>query len=448
MSRYTSITGCRACGSKELTPLFSLGDQYVSNFVTAADMGQIKLAATVAKAGVATAATEKINALFPKVPIDIELCRDCTLVQAKHSASLDKLYRERYWYRSGVTATMRDALKNVVEAAVANVDDLVYGDVVLDIGSNDGTLLRYYDEVRIDEFGTKVAKVGVEPAKNLAVEGARGVDIFISDFWSAEAYFKGSGAMRGPTRKAKIITACGMFYDMEDPNAFIADVAKVLAPGGVFVAQLMCLRNMLNVGDVGNLAHEHLEFYSLRSLMLLFEKYGLEIFDLETNSVNGESYRLYIGHKNDHVPTFGALARFQDAWNAEKHLSDPATFERFYRGMDLNRLRCREFLLRAKSHGKRTWILGASTKGSVICQWYGLDASLIEAAADRSPEKHGLYTVGTGIPIKSEEAFRAAKPDFALILPYTFRQEIMERERAHRDHGGKFIVPIPVFEVL
>ena len=423
---YTTRDTCRACGSTYLTPLFSLGEQHVSDFVE----------------------RDKVRAGV-KVPIDVELCRSCTLVQAKHTAPQELLYGGHYWYRSGVTKTMRDALRDVAGAAYEMVSPRS-GDVVLDIGSNDGTLLRCYDE-----FSAQLIKVGVEPASNLWKEGKVGVSHLVQDFWNWERFCKtaqGDPEMspRGWFKGAKIITALGMAYDLEDPNQFFADVAKALAPSGVFVAQLMCLRNMLNVGDVGNFAHEHLEFYSLRSLISMFTRHGLEIFDLETNAVNGESYRLWVGHADALPPgAKGATAidRVQTAWHAEKHLDKPETFERFFRGMELNKLRCREFLLRARAAGKKTWIIGASTKGNCIAQWYGLDPSLIEAACERSPEKVGKYTIGSGIPIKSEEEFRAAKVDYALVLPYTFRQEIMAREQKFRDGGGKFLIPLPNFEV-
>ena len=261
---YTTRETCRVCGSTNLTPLFSLGEQYVSNFV---DQHAINFGC--------------------KVPIDIELCNDCTLVQAKHTAPQEILYARHYWYRSGVTDTMRTALRDITRTA-ERVAGLKAGDVVLDIGSNDGTLLWSY-------CVEGLIKVGVEPAKNLVEEGAVGVDIFYNSFWGYEQY---SIILKQKTiySKAKVITAIGMFYDLEDPNQFIRDVAKALHPDGVFIAQLMCLKNMINLNDVGNLAHEHLEFYSIQSLAYLFGKYGLEIDDLEVNDVNGESYRLYVRH--------------------------------------------------------------------------------------------------------------------------------------------------------
>lgn len=397
---------CRACYSNNLTPLFSLGSQYVNDFPLPAD---------VYKA--------------PRVPITLDLCNDCTMVQLRHTAPQELLYTRHYWYRSGVTDTMRAALRDIT-ATIESLVDLRAGDIVLDIGSNDGTLLRSYSVPGLHT-------VGVEPATNLAEEGAKGVHTFISDFWPSAVY---------KCKPARAITAIGMFYDLEDPNPFIAAIAENLADDGLFVAQLMCLRNMVELGDVGNFAHEHLEFYSLRSLQFLFRKHGLEIIDVETNTVNGQSYRLYCRHRGvlSVAPKRGAHLRIEQALKAEAALDDPEFYRDFHLRLELNKDRVVRFVRRALTQGKRVWVYGASTKGNVILQYYHLNSSMIEGAAERSPEKCGRVTVGTGIPIYSEEEARKQKPDYFLVLPYAFINEFLEREKPWQiQHGGKFIVPLP-----
>ena len=417
---YTTVAKCRLCGSADLTTLFSLGEQFVSSFVS----------------------KEEITS-GPKVPIDIDLCRSCTLVQQRHTAPQDFLYTRFYWYRSSVTATMRDALRDVVESAAKSVD-LQTGDVALDIGANDGQLLSNYAE--------GIIRVACEPAKNLHAECRERCAVLLDDFWDADSYFQ-----RVP-KKAKVVTACGCFYDLLDPNDFIADVAKVLHPEGVFIAQLMCLKQTLEKRDVGNFAHEHLEFYSLYSLAELFRRHGLKICDIEENSVNGGSYRPYVRHDCDRAghPYDGGLdlpsyvQRTCDAFLVERNLelNRPETYTAFFQELEQNKARCMTFIRSAVAAGKRVWVYGASTKGNVILQYYGLDHTLIEGAADRSPDKVGLYTVGTGIPIHDEETFRQANPDYALVLPYAFREEFLSRESAWRERGGRFIFPLPEFEVV
>ncbi len=410
---YTIRETCRACGSKDLTFLFSLGDQYVSDFVD--------------KKGIRAG---------QYCPIELELCNDCTLVQAKNSPPQDFLYTRHYWYKSGINPVMVDALQDITKAIEDRVE-LKGGDVVLDIGSNDGTLLRTYND--------KLIKVGVEPATNLAEDGSKGVDVFINDFWGAESYWENNPFITD--WQPKVITAIGMFYDLEDPNQFIADIAKVLHPEGVFVAQLMCLKNMLNLNDVGNLAHEHLEFYTIESLIQLLGKYELGIFDIETNNVNGESYRIWIQHLSNKKPIVEEeFERCFSAVCSEDGIKED--LDGFAVKAGCNRAALRQFVLQEIRREKTFWVYGASTKGNVILQYYGLTSELITAAADKSPEKWGKYTVGTGIPIKSEEEFRKASPDYAIILPYTFIDEFVQREDYWLQGGGKFIVPLPEFKVL
>jgi len=402
---------CRVCGSTDLTFLFSLGEQYVNNFVEPGhEMDGVKY------------------------PLELELCNNCTLVQLRHTAPQEILYSRHYWYRSGVTQTMRDALYDVFLSAM-KLTTPHPGDVALDIGSNDGTLLRNYPKW--------MTTVGVEPADNLFEEGQKDVDVLIHDFWNAAAYHELVG------KKAKIVTALGMFYDLDDPNAFIRDVAECLAPDGVFVAQLMCLRNMIDQGDVGNLAHEHLEFYSLASLDYLFNAHGLEIMDIQHNYVNGGSYRLYCRHIGSDVQPFKhAEHRIQNFRAMESGLDDPHTYKRFRDRLERAKRECVDFILRERDRGKHTWVYGASTKGNVILQYYGLDWTLIHGAAERSPEKWGKVTIGTGIPIVSEEEARDAKPDYFLVLPYAFIKEFVVREADWMEQGGRFIVPLPEFALI
>lgn len=422
---------CRICQHEGFQFLFSLGNQFVSDFVTDKDLLS-----------------------GHQVPIEIVRCPRCGLVQQQYTAPQDFLYTRHYWYRSGVTDTMRSALRDITRTLEELPNFLKPGDIVLDIGSNDGTLLRSYTK-------PDLIRVGVEPAQNLAEEGAKGVDVFINDFWSESGYAnRVVGYLTADTThsisdyekaykayKAKVITAVGMFYDLEDPNRFIKDVAYALAPDGIFVAQLMCLANTMSAMDVGNFAHEHLEFYSLQSLDYLFGAHGLEIFDLELNGVNGESYRLYVKHKGVDLPKINpgfdwlGMARRREA-----RFNDLTLYYEFFDELEANKAKVVSYLQEQHDNGKCIWVYGASTKGNVILQYLGLDHMLISGAADRSPEKWGRYTVGTHIPIFSEEKGRA-EADIFLVLPYAFLPEFLERESEWRSRGGKFVVPLPLFQV-
>jgi NDP-4-keto-2,6-dideoxyhexose 3-C-methyltransferase len=393
---------CRLCGSSELEDAFSLGEQYINDFV---DKDMV------------TAGN--------KAPLDLVMCEQCSLIQLRHTAPQELLYTRHYWYRSGVTETMRNALRDV-SAAVEKMVGLRAGDVVLDIGANDGTLLGSFEVPGL-------VKVGCEPANNLIEMLSKHTEYVMHDFWSSQRY--NELAVGWAIGKAKVITALGMFYDLDDPNLFINDIQKTLAEDGVFVAQLMCLASMLDKNDLGNICHEHIEYYSYASLKYMFEKNGLEIFKVEENSVNGGSYRIFARH----------LKKGSIEFNERCSMSDLHDFKS---RIDENRDKCVSFIKEEVRKGKTVYVYGASTKGNVILQYYGLDHTLITAAAERSPEKWGKYTIGTGIPIISEEEARRAQPDYFLVLPWAFFKEFYEREAEWRAKGGKFILPLSSFRVV
>ena len=393
---------CRLCGADKLTEVFSVGNQYINDFVPSEKVGQ----------GL-------------KAPLDLVICDECSLLQLRHTAPQELLYSRYYWYRSGVTDTMREALRNIT-SEIADTVKLKEGDVVLDIGANDGTLLATYTAKGIH-------KVGCEPADNLVEALRENTEYVMHDFWDYKNYME--LAAHWGFGKAKVITAIGMFYDLEDPNKFIADAKNALTEDGVFVAQLMCLIPMLEKNDLGNICHEHLEYYSLETLKYLFEKNGLEMFKIEENDVNGGSYRIYARHYKETGILFDEKVTKQDILDFGKRLQD-------------NRDKCVAFIKEKVAKGKKVYVYGASTKGNVILQYFGLDNKLITAAAERSPEKWGKYTIGTWIPIVSEDEAREAQPDYFLVLPWAFFDEFYEREKEWREKGGKFIIPLPEFRVV
>jgi NDP-4-keto-2,6-dideoxyhexose 3-C-methyltransferase len=401
-SEIVEHTECRLCGAAELADIHAFGNLYVSNFVDFVDIHS-----------------------GTRAPLDLLMCASCSLIQLRHTAPMELMYARHYWYRSGVTDTMRAALRDVSRAAEEAVD-LKPGDTVLDIGANDGTYLESYSLAEL-------RRIGCEPADNL-IEGLTGrCDHVLHDFWNLEAY-EALGARQG-FGKAKVITALGMFYDLEDPGRFIADAAGALDKNGIFIAQLMCLATMLEKNDLGNICHEHIEYYSLESLRHLFENNGLEMFRIEENDVNGGSYRIFAR------PYRGTGMEF------DEHITSRDVAD-FVARIDANKKKCVDFITAEVAGGKTVYVYGASTKGNTILQYYGLDSTLITAAAERSPEKWGKFTIGTGIPIVSEDEARRAQPDYFLVLPWAFFDEFYEREKDWRADGGKFIVPLSEFRVV
>jgi len=389
------ITECRVCSSKNLSYLFSLGNLYLSTFVS--------------RKG------ENIG----RAPVDLVWCDQCTLVQLKHTAPQELMYSRQYWYRSGLNKIIIDDLKEITSVAQHMVV-LNKGDIVLDIGANDGTLLSFYPK--------DIVKIGCEPAINLQTEVNKHADTLIDDFWQYEKW-----KHLFSDKKAKIITAIGMFYDMDDPGQFIIDAVKALDKEGIFIAQLMTAKQMLEKNDVGNLCHEHLEFYSYASLKYLFEKNGLEIFKVEENAINGGSYRLFARHYKT-----GSI-EYLESISKEDYMA-------FAERIEKNKETCVRNIKELVKQGKKVYIYGASTKGNTILQYYELTPELIKGAAEIHPEKIGKYTVATHIPIvKEEDAKKDA--DYFLVLPFAFRDAFITREQAWLKKGGAFIFCTPQFEI-
>jgi hypothetical protein len=395
------ITRCRLCHSKSFLKIHSFGKLFVSNFVNKINI----------KKGI-------------KAPLNLIYCKKCTLLQLEHSAPQEIMYKKFYWYRSGVTFTMKKALKDIYYAT-KKLNFLKKNDVILDIGANDGTFLK--------NFKNNFYTIGCEPASNLQSELKKNCHFVLNDFWNADSCLK--ILENNNINKPKLITAIGMFYDLEDPSKFIKDAADVMHEDGVFIAQLMCLNSMLEQNDLGNICHEHLEFYNYKSLKYLFEKNGLKIFKIEKNSINGGSYRVYC-KKN-----------IKKSINFKENTS-LREINKFIKRVILNKKKCIDFLKKAKNSNKKVFIYGASTKGNTLLQYYKIDRNLIPYAAERSPEKWGKYTIGTGIKIVSENQAKKMKPDYFFALPYGFINEFVKREKKWIKAGGRFLIPYPNFKVI
>lgn len=405
---------CRVCSHTKLDPILSLGVQYITNFVDSTD--------------------EEYFA----APLELVLCNissgGCGLLQLKHTVPSELLFR-KFWYKSGINQTMRDALTDVVTKAEKLVK-LQKGEIVVDIGSNDSTLLRAY-------CNKELLLVGFEPATNLMDEARLGTTKIINDFFSYEAFHKEFG-----NKKAKIITAIAMFYDLEDPNKFVEDVARTLDNDGVFIIQMNYLVTMLKNNTFDNISHEHLEYYSLKTLEHLLDRHGLVVFDVEFNDLNGGSIRTYIKHKDCKDYPITAVVKNTRIQEERMGLDSLRAYQDFAKRIQELKQTTYDFIRTEVEKGKSVYVYGASTRGNTLLQFYNLDHRLIKAAADRNPAKWGKRTVATLIPIISEEQARAEKPDYFLILPWAFLAEFKNREREYLLNGGKFIVPLPNFRVI
>jgi len=359
----------------------------------------------------------------------------CGLIQTRHTVPGSILYHS-YWYRSGINRTMTESLHGIAQAAQELVG-LSPGDVVVDIGCNDGTLLDGYS-------GESIRYLGFDPSDVSRYAVEKGYDV-VNDFFSAAPF-----QARYADRKAKIITSIAMFYDLERPRDFVADVARSLAREGVWVMELHYLPLMLEANSFDAIVHEHLEYYSLAVLERLFAEEGLEVIRAELNDINGGSIRLFIAYVGQIPPSPERTQAIQALRIREFELALDAAepYEQFRQRAERVRDDLRTLLVDLKSQGKSVHVYGASTKGNTILQYAGIDASLVPYAADRNSEKWGSETIATRIPIISEEESRAMNPDYYLALPWHFLSEFLERETDFLARGGRFIVPLPDVRVV
>jgi len=413
-----TIEVCRACHSADLIEVLGLGDLYLSAFVDD-------------------------ETVVPSYPLDLVLCRGCTLVQLRHTVPPEEMYRH-YWYRSSTNRSMTKELEDIAALAVTWIaeerDRLPEKLVALDIGANDGTLLRAYRAAlgRPDDF---VTRVGFEPAKNLIAAASEGNNLIINDFFNAAAYHE---KMSVP---ADIVTSIAMFYDLDDPNAFVRDVASVLAPDGVWIIQMADLKSMLDRTMWDNICHEHLEYYSLLSLERLLDAHGFSVEFVEHNDVNGGSIRVFVRKTALGRSPSPSVLRMREE-ELRMGLDSLDAYTSFAERVISETTELASFITKEFSSGKTIYVYGASTKGNTLLQYVGLKHPMIAAAAERNPDKWGKKTVGSLIPIISEEEARAKKPDYFLVLPWHFLDEFLEREAAYLDAGGAFIVPLPEFRVI
>lgn len=417
MKEIKSIESCRSCGSKNLVMILSLGNQYVTNFID----------------------SEEEQKNIPKVPLDLVLCEDCKLLQLKHNAPPESMWGDQYWYKSGISTTITDDLRDIVEKSQELIE-LKEGDTVIDIGCNDGTLFEFYNKKGIN-------MIGFEPSKNVAREAVSKGFKVINNFFNAEDFRREFG-----DKKAKIITAISMFYDLENPNQFLQDIVSILDKEGLFVIQQNYLLTMLENNAFDNICHEHREYYSLISLKNILDKYGLEVFNIEQNEINGGSIRTYIRFKeNEKLKGFeDAEQRIEKVLEKEKEagLNTLKPYQEFADRISGIKEKLISFLDDEKEEGKKIWIYGASTRGNVALQYFGLDTTLIEGIADKNPDKEGKKTVGSLISIFPPEKMREENPDYLLVNTWHFFDEIKKQEEELFNKGCKFVVALSEFRIF
>lgn len=411
---YNEITKCRICGNTHLVPIIDLGEQSLTGVFPKSREEKVDVA-----------------------PLELVRCvgmNSCGLVQLRHSYEPTSMYGNNYGYRSGLNSSMVRHLQEKVVALEKRID-IKDEDLVIDIGSNDSTLLRSYKNknavlVGVDPTGIKFKEYYPENIK------------LIPDFFSKEIITESMGK-----KKAKIITSIAMFYDLEDPLKFMQDVFDVLDDDGIWHFEQSYMPKMIENVSYDTICHEHLEYYGVKQIYWMTEKIGFRIEDIEFNSINGGSFAVTVSKKKNKNHEEGVARKFIDIEESKGFGGDIPYIEfrkkiLEHRDNLINLINCE------LNEGKIICGYGASTKGNVVLQFCGLTDKEIKCIAEVNVEKFGLYTPGTGIPIVSEQEAKMMNPDYFIVLPWHFRDNILEKEKKHANGKYKFIFPLPIIEVI
>lgn len=409
---------CRVCGCNNLAPVIDLGEQYLQG--------------SFVKPPMQTPPRRRV----PTQLVRCDVSRDetaCGLLQLAHSIPPEILYAN-YWYKSGTNETMRRHLADIAASALAIVTPRQGR--VLDIGCNDGTLLGC--------ISGSFERWGVDPS-DIAAQILPPVQVINTVFPSAKA----AHSLRGLS--FDIVTSIAMFYDLEDPVGFAHTVHDLLDDEGVWVLEMSYMPLMLAMNSFDTVCHEHLEYYSLSVLQTIMQRAGLRIFKVSLNWINGGSIRCYVCKADcfrHDTPAAAELIRKLQVNEFQAQLDTNTPYLAFQLRIEALRTEMTNLLARIHGEGKTVHVYGASTKGNVLLQWYGIDSYKVAYAADRNPDKVGATTLGTNIRIISEEESRRLRPDYYLVLPWHFKKEFLERERATIESGTAMIFPLPEITVV
>jgi hypothetical protein len=413
---YQEITSCRLCGSSRLETVLHLGNQ-------------------------------KLTGVFPRSVDDdlisgpLELVRcvpdgdlSCGLLQLRHSYPQAAMYGENYGYRSGLNNSMVRHLEGKTKRLL-NLVNPSEGSLLVDIGSNDGTLLNSYPK--------NFRRTGIDPVAKKFLRFYDPLIEVVPDFFSADSWNMNLGEI-----KASIITSVAMFYDLERPLEFVEEIAAHLAPEGVWHFEQSYMPLMLKNMAYDTICHEHIEYYALRQISWALRKCSLKIIALDPSDVNGGSLAVTAALSNSRYPEPTEMIKSLLDQEKSQGLEGMAPFFEFRDNVFRHRDAIKSKIQVLKNSGLKVFGYGASTKGNVILQFCEFTKEDIAMIGEVNPDKFGASTPGTHIPIVSEKVMHNEKPDILLVLPWHFRESIIARERDFIQRGGRLLFPLPQIELF
>jgi SAM-dependent methyltransferase len=397
---------CRVCGSNETAVFLDLGMMPPSDAMrTEEDLGK----------------PEK------RYPLKAMLCSGCSLVQITETVPPEELFGDKYIYFSSFSDQLLEHSRKNVEAICAS-RDLGENSLVVELASNDGYLLQYYDKQGIPVLG-------IDPAPNQAkAANDKGIET-LCEFFGQDLADK----LRSEGRMADVVHANNVLAHVADTNGFVQGIATILKDDGVAVFEFPYLRDLIQHCEFDTIYHEHLCYFSVHALVNLFERHGLSLNDLKHLDIHGGSLRIFVGKKKDVQPVITEYL--------EREKKEGMTSLDYYRDFADRVANIKKGLLEiietAKKEGKSLAGYGAAAKGTILLNYVGIGPSHLDFIVDRNTHKHGRYMPGVEIPITKPEVLLEKMPDMTLLLPWNFKDEILAQQSEYRDKGGKFIIPIP-----
>ena len=377
---------------------------------------------------------ERLSAMEPFYPLLVYVCDECFLVQLEEFVPPEEIFTE-YAYFSSYADSWVEHARRYTET-ICEREGLGRESLVVELASNDGYLLQHF-------VARGVPCLGIEPAANVARDAERrGVPTLVEFFGRATA--ERVAAERG---RADLLLGNNVLAQVPDLNDFVAGMKILLAPGGVITMEFPHLLRLMEENQFDTIYHEHFSYFSYTTTARIFEAHGLRLFDVEEVPTHGGSLRIYACHADDareESPSARELRAREEAFG----LLDPRCYDDFGEQVRETKRKLLEFLIDARRKGKRVAGYGAPGKGNTLLNYCGIRTDFVEYTVDRNPYKHGRFLPGTHIPIFPPEKIFETKPDYVLILPWNFKDEIVEQMAGVREWGGRFVVPIPEVTVL
>ena len=401
------INKCRSCKNKNLIKLYTLGKQTLTGIFP-----------------------PKKNAKITKGDLSMVICNKCKLLQLEHNFDANEMYGDNYGYMSSLNKSMISHLK-LKALNLKTRYNFKSKNSILDIGSNDGTFLSF--------FNKSFKLYGCDPTIKKFSRFYR-KDINKLPFFFSSDLFK--------NKKFSLITSISMFYDLPDPLHFAKEINSLLHKDGIWHIELSYMPMMIKNRSYDTICHEHLEYYSLKSLKYLLDKAGLKIINLSFNQINGGSIELDIAQKKSKLKECKHLISWVLESERLNKYNEVSKHKFFFKECQNHKILLKKLLLTLKKQNKKIIGYGASTKGNVILQYCNIDSNILSCVAEVNKFKFNKYTPGSKIKIISEKNAKNKKPDYLLVLPWHFKDHIIKREQKFLKNGGKLIFPLPDIEII